>query len=348
MPAVAGSASRWARWWPWIGAIVGVAALLWILRRLDLERFRADLLRADVRFILLVPLAIVAEQWVRAWKWRQLLHPIKPAIDTLHLLGAIMAGYLINMLAPFGLSALVRSWIVARREGLTTSAVLATVAIDRLTDGVVFALLIPAALVLVAFPDPAGDIRAGLAWAALGSLALFVLLLLALVLYKRDALDPGGRMLRLVERLPPRFARPVRRVSVSFAQGIVWPRELWRGVGIVLASVAIKGIAATHFLWAGLAFGVALRLGEYLFLMVFLGFVAILGRFARIPGSFIVGAIFALGLFDVAEATALALVLVVQAASLMSVAAIGALALWRQGVALADLRTAGREHDGRS
>ena len=345
MQAAAGS--RWGRWWPWIGAIVGLAALVWVLRRLDLERFRADLAHADIRFIVLVPLAIVIEQWVRAWKWRQLLHPLRPAIDTLHLLGAIMAGYLINMLAPLGFSALVRSWIVARREGLTTSGVLATAAIDRLTDGIVFALLVPVALVLVAFPDPAGDIRAGLAWAALGSLTLFILLLFALVLYKRDTLDTGGRVLRLIGQLPPRFAAPVQRVSISFAKGIVWPRELWRGVGIALASVAIKGIAATHFLWAGLAFGVALRPGEYLFLMVFLGFVAILGRFARIPGSFIVGAIFALGLFGVAEATALALVLVVQAASLLSVATIGALALWRQGVALADLRTGGREHDGR-
>jgi len=345
MRAAAGS--RLSRWWPWIGALVGLAALAWVLRRLDLERFRADLARADIRFILLVPLAIVAEQWVRAWKWRQLLHPIKPAIDTLHLLGAIMAGYLINMLVPLGFSALVRSWIVARREALTTSGVLATVAIDRLTDGIVFALLVPIALVLVAFPDPAGDIRTALAWAALGSLALFVVLLLALVVYKRDALRPSGRVLRLAAQLPPRFARPVRRISLSFAQGIVWPRELWRGAGIALAAVAIKAVAATHFVWASLAFGIALRPGDYLFLMVFLGFVAILGRFARIPGSFIVGAIFALGLLGVAETTALALVLVVQAASVLSVAAIGAAALWRQGVALADLRTAGREHDAR-
>lgn len=334
-----------SRWWPWIGALLGVAALAWVLRRLDLERFRADLASADVRFILLVPLAIIAEQWVRAWKWRQLLHPMKPAIDTLHLLGAIMAGWLISMLVPFGAGALARSWLVARREALTTSGVLATVALDRLTDGVVFALLIPVALVLVAFPDPAGDIRAGLAWAAVGSLLAFALLLLALIAYRRDTLREDGYVLRLAERLPERFAARVRRVLVSFAKGIDWPRELWRGFGIVLASAAIKLVAATHFLWAGLAFGVALAPGTYLFLMVFLGFVAVLGHWARIPGSFIVAAIFALDLFDVAEATALAMVLVVQGASLLSVAAVGALALWWQGVALADLRTAQRAHE---
>lgn len=332
--------SRSSRWWPWIGAILGVAALAWVLRRLDLERFRADLAGADIRFILLVPMAIIAEQWVRAWKWCQLLHPIKPAIHTLHLLGAIMAGYLISMLVPLGAGPLARAWLVARREALTTSGVLATVALDRLTDGIVFALLIPVALVLVAFPDPAGDIRAGLAWAAVGSVVLFALLLVALIAYRRDTLREGGYVLRLAGQLPARIAEPVRRVLVSFAKGIGWPRELWRGVGIVLASAAMKLIAATHFLWAGLAFGVVLEPGTYLFLMVFLGFVAVLGHWARIPGSFIVAAIFALGLFGVVEATALAMVLVVQASSLLSVAAIGALALWRQGVALAELRAA--------
>lgn len=332
-------------WWPWIGAALGVAALAWVLQRLDLERFRADFADADVRFILLVPLAIVAEQAVRAWKWRQLLHPMKPAIDTLHLLGAIMAGYLVSIFVPLGAGPLARAWLVARREALTTSGVLATVALDRVTDGIVFALFIPVALVLVVFPDPAGDIHAGLAWAAVGSLLLFALLLLALIAYRRDTLRENGYAPRLAERLPARFAGPVRGVLVSFAKGIGWPRELWRGFAIVVASVAMKLIAATHFLWACLAFGVALAPGTYLFLMVFLGFAAVLGSWARVPGSFIVAAIFALSLFGVAEATALAAVLVVQGATLLSVAAVGALALWRQGVALADVRMAQRGHE---
>ena len=75
--------------------------------------------------------------------------------------------------------------------------------------------------------------------------------------------------------------------------------------------------------------------------MVFLGFLVILGRFARIAGSFIIGGIFALGLFGVSEERALAMVLVAQGASLLSVAVIGALALGQQGVALSELRAAG-------
>ena len=334
------ASSRWRRYLPWLGAFIGLTVLAWLLRRFDLDRFLGIVADADVRYLALVPLAIAAEQLVRGWKWRQLLYPLRP-IGTLPLFGAIMAGYLLGLLIPFGFAALARSWLIARREGVPMSAVLATVALDRLTDGVVFALLVPVALLLVVFPDPTGGIRAGLAWGAAGSLVLFALLLLSLLACRRGALNPEGWLVRLIMRLPDRVAEPVQRITASFATGIRWPSEFKRGLWIVLASVAIKLIAASHLMWAGLAMGAELLPAQYLFVTVFLGFLVVLGHFARIAGSFIVGGIFALGLFGVSEERALAMVLVVQGATMLSVAGIGTLALWQQGVALSEVRAAG-------
>lgn len=331
--------ARWRRWAPWIGGALGVAALAWVLRGIDLDRFLAALAGADLRFLALVPLAIAGEQLVRAWKWRQLLYPIRPTA-TFGLFGAIMAGYFANLVIP-GASPLVRSWLVARRAALKTSAVLATVAIDRLIDGIVFAGFVPVALVLVVVPDPTGGVRAGLSWGAGGSFILFVLLLLALAGYRWQAIS-GARWLKwCIDRLPHRLAEPTHRLARSFAEGIVWPKENARRVGVVLASVVIKLIAATHLLWAGLALGVLLRPGDYLFLLVFLGFLVILAHFARIVAGFTIGAVFALGLLGVPEEQALAMALIVQSASLLTVAGIGVLALWWQGIALDELRATG-------
>jgi hypothetical protein len=119
--------------------------------------------------------------------------------------------------------------------------------------------------------------------------------------------------------------------------------EHWRRLGIVLATIAIKLIAATHFLWAGLALGVLLRPGDYLFLLVFLGFLHVLTHFARITAGFTVGAIFALGLLGATEEQAVAMVLIVQIANLLAVTVTGAPALWLRGVALEELRAAGKE-----
>ncbi len=119
------------------------------------------------------------------------------------------------------------------------------------------------------------------------------------------------------------------------------PGEVWRSLGIVLASIVIKMVAITHFLWAGPAFGVVLRPLDYVFLVVFLGFLIILSRLVRMPGGFFLGGgIFALDLLSVAEEPALAMVLVVQFSSILVVSGIGAFALWRSGIALDQLRLA--------
>lgn len=329
---------RQRRAWSIGGALIGLAALGWVFGRLDYARLYEVLASADAVLLLMVPIAIAAEQVVRAWKWRQILYALQP-IGTFRLFGTIMAGYLAGMLVPGG-SPLLRSWLVARLERMRMSAVLATVAIDRLIDGIVFTGFVAAVLAFAAFPDPGRNIRLGLVTAGIGSFAVFAVLLVLLARYRRDVADGASWIMRLAGRLPVRLAERARALLRSFAQGIVWPAEPWRPVAIVLASVVIKLIAATHFLWAGLAFGVVLRPVEYLFLIVFLGFIVILTHFARIAGGFIVGAVFALGLFGIEAEQAAAMTLVVQVASLATVAGIGAFALWRHGFTLGDLQRA--------
>jgi hypothetical protein len=325
-------------WWSWAGAGIGLALLAIVFWRIDYRRFGDVLANARIEYLALVPAAVALEQLMRAWKWRQILYPLR-SVGTLRLFGAIMAGYLGNILIPFGVSPLLRSWLVARLEQLKMSAVLATVAIDRLIDGVVFAILVAVVLTLAVFPDPTGNLRQGLIVGAASSLVLFVAFLWLLAQHKRRIADATSWLQWLISRLPLRLAEPSHRLLTSFAEGIVWPAEPWRRHAIVLSSLVVKLIAATHFLWAGLAFGVVLRPLDYLFLIVFLGFIVILTHFARLAGGFIVGATFALGLFDVSEEVALAMVMVVQIGSLSSVAAIGAFALWRNGIAIGDLQT---------
>lgn len=349
------------------GLAIGATALAWVLWGIDTQRMAQVLSQAKLPFLVLLPVSIAAEQVVRGWKWRQLLYDIQP-IGTLRLFGAVMAGYFATMVIPLGVSPLVRSWLIARLEALKMSAVLATALIERLVDGVVFSAFVAFTLAFAAFADPGGSIRLGLVLGGFGSLALFSLTLLGLALYKRYSkradkryseradnqhVEPSGESqggqshgwvaslaARLIERLPARFTGRFKGLAHSFAEGIIWPRSAWRGVAIVLASIAIKLIAITHFLWAGLAFGVILRPTEYVFLVVFLGFLIIITRIARIPGGFTFGALFALDLLGIADEPALAMVVAVQSATLLTFAVIGTFALWKHGFTLSELRPA--------
>lgn len=328
------------RWLSVLGGLVGLAGLAWILAGLDYGRLRTIVAEAEPGFLLLVPLAIAAEQLVRAWKWGRLVDPLR-RIPTLRLFGAIMAGYLANLLVPLGMSPLVRSWLVAKLEGLTMTAVLATVAVDRLIDGIVFVGIVALVVLFAAFPDQGGEIRLGLALGGAGSLLVFVLLVFALRRHRRQVAQGGGWLMRLADRLPARLVGRGQALLVSFAEGVVWPPEPRRQIAIVAASVVIKLLAASHFLWAGLAFGVLLRPFEYLFLLAFLGFLIILTHVARIPGGFIVGSVFALGLLGVGDELALAMVMVLITANIAVIGVIGAFTLWRHGIILAEVRIRG-------
>jgi hypothetical protein len=78
-----------------------------VAARFDPDRFLSVLTGADMLFLALVPLAIMGEQLVRAWKWRQLLLPIR-SVGTAPLFDTIMAGYLLGMLVPFGFGTVAR------------------------------------------------------------------------------------------------------------------------------------------------------------------------------------------------------------------------------------------------
>lgn len=326
--------------WSWAGAAVGLLILVWLLRGTDWDELARVARDGDPFFLMLLVLGIVAEQIVRSWKWRQIIKPVK-SVGVLRLFGAIMAGYLGSFIVPFGMSPLIRSWLIARTENLEISMVLATTAVDRIVDGIVFSIFVAAALLFMAIPDPSGEIRGGLFTAGATSLAIFVFAAFLLADLKRDTISNAGWLIAIIGKLPARAKDIALRLLRSFAAGIVWPNEPWRRYAVIGASVTMKLIAAGHFLWGGLAFGVVLRPTDYILVLVFLGFLVILTRMVRIPGGFVVGGIFILELLDVPPAPALATVLAVQTATLLVVSTVGGLSFWRNGITLRALKKAG-------
>lgn len=339
-PIVSPAAARQPRrrWLKWLGRAVGLGLIVFLAWHLDWHQFAEVLRTARPEFVFATFMAITLEQVVRAWKWRQILTPLRDT-RTSHLFGATMAGYLANLLVPLGLSPFVRSWLVARKHDLTVSSVLATVALDRMVDGFVFAGIVLAVVLTSVIPDADRSINLGLLVAAIGSIVAVFAIFALLVRHKRWSASGAGPVLALTRRLPSRFAGRARSIVIAFADGIVWPRARWRGIAIAIAGVVIKLIAASHLFWAGLAFGVELSPLVYLALLAILGFIVVVAGLARVPAGFVVGAVFALGLFGVDDSTALAMVTVVMATNILAVAVFGSWGLWLHGVGLGDLGT---------
>lgn len=225
---------RKRHYWTFVSG-VALAALLvyWLLAHFDYGRLLAAIRGANPWFVLLIAAAIIAEQWVRAWKWRQLLYPLR-SVSTRSLFGATMASYVPGLVGGFGTSALVRAWLVGRQTGLKTGAVLASLALDRLIDAVAFAVFTAAALSLTHIPGGGGALRVGMA--AFGALNFVggTVLLLVMTRY-RGVLVAIGRWRRFPRWLPERLLTVVSGATRSFSPkalsgrtppGAVWPLPL--------------------------------------------------------------------------------------------------------------------------
>ena len=322
---------------PVVGAALAIAALSWLYQGIDLKKFMSAVATANWAWLIVLAGTILLEQLTRGWKWRQILFDLKP-ISSLRLFGAILAGYGVAVLIPLGISPLVRSWLIARLEDLRFACVLVTSAIERFLDGIVFALFATLVAIIGQIPEVEGDVRTGLAVAGGLNLLLFAALLYLLFAGRSPLNRQDARLSRCIDWLAAKGGARLEGLRAAIQEGIIWPRDRRRQIGAVVASVMMKIISATHFLWAGLAVGIVLRPFDYLFLMIFAGFALVLARFIRVPGGFVIGSGFALKLLDVPDEQALAMILFNHIISIVLMVGPGLLFLCWSGIDIREAR----------
>ena len=322
---------------PWVLGAAGLAIFAWVLSRIDYVAFLNALANANGGLVALVPAGILVEQWLRAAKWRLLLLELGAA-RLARVFAASLASFLASHIVPVAGPPIVRSWLVSRSEGLPFPSVITTIAVDRLVDGAAFVAVAVAVIVLIGMPQNVESLRTGLIACAAGSAAVLVALVALLAAVRRTVREGGAGARRLVAWLPARLRERAHAMLDPLARGAGWPRSPARAATIVLLAVGVKALAVAHLLWAGLALGVSLPVSHYVLLMVLLGFVVALARYTRIPGGFLLAAIFLLELLGVDRERALAMALIVQVSAIVSVTAAGAASLAWFGAELRELK----------
>jgi len=140
-------------WQFWLALAVSVLFLLFLVYQVDLGEIRSAL--GDANYLFVVPAVALyfVAVYFRAVRWRFLLSPLR-LIPVRRLYPVIVIGYMANNVLPARLGELVRSYYLARREQFNTSSALATVAVERVYDGVT----------LLAFAAFAGPVLLALGW----------------------------------------------------------------------------------------------------------------------------------------------------------------------------------------
>ncbi len=115
------------------GLLLAGVFLYVAFRDVALAELWQTLLEVNFGWIFLFLVIAGASHLIRAWRWKYLLIHLKAGISVHRLFSAVMIGYMINNLLPRA-GELVRAYVVGKLEGISKSAALGTVVVERILD----------------------------------------------------------------------------------------------------------------------------------------------------------------------------------------------------------------------
>jgi uncharacterized protein (TIRG00374 family) len=302
-----------------IGVLISVVCIYLVLRGVDLGK-TADLLgSARLEWLVLAVAAITADLFFRALRWQCLIRPIC-RVPLRRLSAYMLVGYLANNVLPARLGELVRSHYLGDREGISRSATLGTVVVERIVDTVILVGIGAAAILVL-------NVRGVVVSAVLVGVAVAGLLVVALAVALAAHRLPGAaRAAAFLDRWPR-----IVGIAVRLRDGLrvaALPKTI--ALSAVL-SVAAWSCTVVAVLAVGQALGLQLTLGEGALLAAGTNLATAVPSGPGYLGTFEIAGQSIATAFGIAATTGLALALLIHVLTLAVSSIGGAAALFRLG-----------------
>ena len=232
-----------------LGIAISVAAIVLVLRSVNIGETVEVLKRADLRWVVLGAAFSTTDLAFRGLRWQRLIRPLA-AVRYLPMFGYLLIGYAANNVLPARLGELVRSHYLGDREGVSRAAALGTVVVERVVDLVAVVAIATAALLIL-------SVRGVLAGAVLiggGVAGLFlVALALGIVAHRLPGAD---RIAGVVARWPR-----IGELGRSLQGGLSVAAQPRTVVEALLASAAAWTCSILALAAMGQALGLQLSMG---------------------------------------------------------------------------------------
>ena len=322
---------------------VGVSAFLiwWVLRGEDPGEIVAQISSANPWYFSAALLVGTAGFFVRALRWKVLLHPMKADTRLRSRFSSVSIGFALNNIFPARLGEFARAFALSKMEPVPFSGAFGSLVVERFLDSIVLVSLFLVAMALPSFPGAeellSGTVGGAVLRTTFGMLAIFLMGLVALLVL------PGPLVLA-VEKLCRHLPRGVGPRMVSALETFLESLKVLRHP-VLLTKAVLWSYA--FWLWQGLSFWLALRafsidLGfdAAVFTMAVVGFAVAIPAAPGFFGTFQLGTDLALsGVYGVAEPTALAFSFGYHLGGFFPITIIGLYYAWRLGFSLKEFRT---------
>jgi uncharacterized protein (TIRG00374 family) len=314
-----------------IGILISLVCLYLVLRGVDLGQTAGILGGARLPWLGLGVVAVTADLVFRALRWQVLIAPIRP-VPIRRLSSYMLVGYLANNVLPARLGELVRSHYLGDREGISRSATLGTVVVERVVDTVVLVGIGAAAILVL-------NVRGVVVSAILVGVALAGLLVVALAAALAAHRLPGARRISAFLGRWPRLKGIILRLREGLRVAAL-PRTV---AASAILSVAAWSCTVIAVLAVGQALGIELTVGEGALLAAGTNLATAIPSGPGYLGTFEYAGQTIAAAFGLPAAKGLALALLIHVLTLAVSSAGGAAALvrlgWTRGGAVAGAAT---------
>lgn len=319
-------------WRVWLGIGISVFFLVWAFSQVNnFGTVAVALGKANYLFLLPALAAYFFGVWLRAVRWHYLLRPLR-SLPVGRLFPVVVIGYMANDVLPARLGEVVRAYVLGEREGLSKSAAFATIAVERVFDGVTMLAFMAAVGVFVPFDESLRRIfffAAGIFAAALA--AFFVIV---------GSRSVTQSIIGLIPRLLPGRSRSKAK---SIVERFIVGFDAMRSGRLILATLGFSFGAwlaeATMYYLVALGFGLTLPLGAYVLTTAVANLGGMIPSSPGYIGTFELFSLASLSVFGLGADAAISYVLVLHAALLVPVTLLGFFYLWRYGLSFRALQS---------
>jgi glycosyltransferase 2 family protein len=197
---------------------VGLAALFLYLAFADVNF--GDVMelvsQASVLWIIIFVVATILGHYVRAIRWKIILHSVKPDAKMWNLFGALMIGYGVNCVTP-KLGEVTRAIMIGKYENLSRSSMFGTIIVERVID-----IITLGASVLISAFIWSTNLYEAFPWLEVTmyiSAIFLVAVLLMIYLSVRYKERFYGYIIKLIERFSEKYAERLGYIFEMLIQG---------------------------------------------------------------------------------------------------------------------------------
>ena len=324
-------------WKFWLGVLISALFMYWAFSKLDFGSFVDAVAAANYWWLLPGVGVYFVAVWIRAWRWHYLLAPMKK-VPTKTMFPITTIGYMGNNIYPARAGEVLRAVILKRKEGISVSASLATIIVERIFDGVVmlaFVFVNLGELAKLANADSGffGNIQSLALWgtaAFLGALAVFLLA----AMFPQVTAKIGAWL--IVKLLPARLEEKTLDIMNRFLDGLASLRSPFNVLMVFFTSTIIWLLETVKYWFVMHAFGFTV---SFFVLMLMNGIVNLATTIPSAPGyvgTFDLPGIAVLSAYGVNPEVAGAYTLVLHVALWLPITLLGAYYLAREGIKWSD------------